>query len=118
MRRMILILNPRGGTSRGSAILEQVRPIFAEAGIELDVQLTSRRAHAAELAENLDLAGCDGLCLIGGGGTIHEAARGLMWGGRPAAVPPGIIPRGDGQSPGPQLGCPPPPESARGGLGC
>src|SRR5258707_14001705 len=113
MRRMILILNPRGGTSRGSAILEQVRPIFAEAGIELDVQLTSRRAHAAELAENLDLAGCEGLCLIGGDGTIHEAACGLMWRERPAAVPLGIIPGGTGNSLAQHLGCLDPREAAR-----
>jgi diacylglycerol kinase (ATP) len=56
----------------------------------------------------LDLSDCSGLCLIGGDGTIHEVANGLLARDAPAAVPVGIIPGGTGNSVVWHLGCPSP----------
>jgi YegS/Rv2252/BmrU family lipid kinase len=101
---MLLIVNPRGGRSRGSAILEDVRPVFAKAGVELDVRLTTHQGHASELAETCDWSSYQGICLIGGDGTVHEAACGLMRRKEPAQLPLGVIPGGTGNSLAQHLG--------------
>ena len=77
-QRLAIIVNPQGGARRGTAILEQVRPIFAAAGMELQVHATTHPGHASEMAESLDLNGFAGLCCIGGDGTNHEVVCGLM----------------------------------------
>jgi YegS/Rv2252/BmrU family lipid kinase len=103
-RRMVLIVNPRGGRRRGLDVLEQVRPKLAAAGIDVDVRVTEHPGHAAGIARSADLTGCDGLCVIGGDGTLHEAVNGLLQ--RPEGVRPpvGIIPGGTGNCVLQQLG--------------
>jgi YegS/Rv2252/BmrU family lipid kinase len=97
-KRFFLVVNPQGGIRQGLSVLEQVRPIFAAAGAVLDVHVSQFPGHVAELARTVDLCGCDGFCLIGGDGTIHEAVNGLLQRGEPAPVPIGIIPGGTGNS--------------------
>jgi len=103
--KLAVILNPRGGSGRGAAILDKVRPVFAAANIELEVHATTHRGHATELAASLELDDCDGLCSIGGDGTNHEVVCGLMRRPSPSAVPLGIIPGGTGNSLAQHLGC-------------
>ena len=112
-QRLAIIVNPKGGSGRGVAILEQVRPVFAAAGMDLEVHVTTHRGHASELATTLDLKGCAGLCSIGGDGTNHEVACGLMRRAHPAEVPLGIIPGGTGNSLAQHLGCLDPLEAAK-----
>jgi YegS/Rv2252/BmrU family lipid kinase len=104
-RRLAIIVNPRGGTRRGAAILEQIRPVFAAAGVELEVHATTHAGHARELAQKLDLSGLAGLCSLGGDGTNHEVVSGLMQRPNPSEVPLGIIPGGTGNSLAQHLGC-------------
>ena len=104
-KRLAVIVNPKGGSGRGASILEQVRPAFTAAGMELEVYATSHSGHASELAAKLDLSGCIGLCSIGGDGTNHEVVCGLMQRKDPAAVPLGIIPAGTGNSLAEHLDC-------------
>ncbi|MGI8978818.1 MAG: diacylglycerol/lipid kinase family protein [Pirellulaceae bacterium] len=112
-QRLAIIVNPKGGAGRGMAILEQVRPVFVAAGMELKVHTTTHRGHASELAERLDLAGYAGLCCIGGDGTNHEVVCGLMQRAHPAEVPLGIIPGGTGNSMAENLNCLDPVTAAR-----
>ncbi len=104
-QRLVIIVNPQGGTGRGAAILEQVRPLFTAAGMELQVHTTTGRGHASQIAETLDLSGCVGLCSIGGDGTNHEVVCGLMRRANPAEIPLGIIPGGTGNSLAQHLDC-------------
>ena len=97
-KRYIVVVNPKGGTRRGLDALERVKPIFAAAQAELRTEVTSHAGHAAELASALDLSRCDGLCLIGGDGTLHEVVNGLMTRKAPASAPLGIIPAGTGNT--------------------
>ncbi len=105
IRRLLVVVNPRGGTRRGLAVLELVQPTFAAAGIELDVRVTQRPGDAREMARTLDLTSVDGLCAIGGDGTVHEVADGLMQRGEPISVPLGIIPAGTGNTLAQHLQC-------------
>ena len=104
-QRLAIIVNPQGGAGRGTAILEQVRPVFAAAGMELEVHTTAGRGHASEIAATLDLRGCTGVCSIGGDGTNHEVVCGLMRRAHPDEVPLGIIPSGTGNSLAQHLNC-------------
>jgi YegS/Rv2252/BmrU family lipid kinase len=93
-----VLVNPHGGTGSGRKILERIKPVFAAASKQLEVHVTERAGHAAELANKLDLSRCEGLCLIGGDGTIHEVINGLMTRDSPTTVPLGIIPGGTGNT--------------------
>lgn len=102
-KRYIAIVNPRGGTRRGLAILESVKAVFD--GAELDIQTTAHSGHARELAQNLPLEPCDGLIVIGGDGSLHEVVNGLMRRANPSLVPIGLIPGGTGNTVAEHLGC-------------
>ena len=97
-RRFVLVVNPLGGRGKGPDVVELVRPLFAEAGCELDVRVTGRPGHAAEIAETIDLVDCDGLCAVGGDGTVHQVASGLMRREEGRRTPLGVIPAGSGNS--------------------
>ncbi len=112
-KRMLLIVNPRSGKRRGLAILEQVKPVFAAAQVELDVRVTKQSGHARQIARKFDLAAYDGLCLIGGDGTVHEAVSGLIERDEPTSIPLGIIPCGTGNDVAQQFGVNSPLDSAR-----
>jgi diacylglycerol kinase (ATP) len=92
----MVVLNPHGGTRRSGAILDEVRPVFEDAGAELVVHRTTHARHATELAGSLDLSDCAGLCVIGGDGTLSETVDGLMTRAEPDGVPLGVIPGGTG----------------------
>ncbi len=112
-KRFLLIVNPRSGKRRGLAVLEQVKPVFAAADVELDVRITEQSGHARQVARDCSLAGYDGLCLIGGDGTVHEVVSGLIERGESASIPLGLIPAGTGNDVAKQLGVSSPFEAAR-----
>lgn len=110
---MMLIVNPFGGTRRGLAILDQVKPAFSEAGIEVDVFATERAGDARQIARSLPFDRYGSLCVVGGDGTVHEVASGLVERGQSAAIPLGIIPAGTGNDVARQFGITGPLDAAR-----
>jgi YegS/Rv2252/BmrU family lipid kinase len=112
-RHYKFLINPHGGTGSGMKIWDAIKPIFAATNRELQVHVTERAGHAAELANTLDLSRCEGLCLIGGDGTIHEVINGLMTRDSPTTVPLGIIPGGTGNTILQHFGCNDPIEAAK-----
>jgi len=113
IQHLTIIVNPRGGTKRGLSVLDRVKPIFRDAGIELEIRATQHRGHASEIAQSLDINTTDGICVIGGDGTVHEVADSLMQRGEPIPVPLGIIPAGTGNTLAEHLKCKDPVEAAR-----
>ena len=97
-KRFAVVVNPRGGLRQGHSVLDLVTPIFTESGAAVDVHVTQHRGHAVEIAKSLELKRYDGLCVIGGDGTIHEVVNGLMQRGEPITIPLGIIPAGTGNT--------------------
>lgn len=97
-RRFLVVVNPRGGTGRGAAVLDLARRLLEAAGARLDVRLTERPGHARQIACEADLSLYDAICVIGGDGTIHETADGLLARGDGARPPLGLIPAGSGNS--------------------
>lgn len=112
-QRLAVIVNPHGGRKRGLKVLNQVKPVLSANGTVLDINITQHAGHAGEMAKYLELDRYDGICVIGGDGTIHEVADGLMQRGEPVSVPLGIIPAGSGNTMHQHLQCDNPLEAAR-----
>ncbi len=73
----LVIVNPRSqGGKTGRIAGELVRVLSARIG-EVEVRTTERPRHATELAEHAALEGRDLVVVVGGDGSINEAANGL-----------------------------------------
>src|SRR4051812_21028506 len=96
-KRYLLIANPSSGIASREN-LAAVRGLFAAQHAELEVVCTKRSCHATELGRDCDLTGYDGVCVLGGDGTIHELIAGLMERLSPLEIPLGLLPGGTGNS--------------------
>src|SRR5579884_3244241 len=86
-----------------SAVTPRVRVVIAEALAarhDLEVVLTAARGHATELAAEAAADGRDAVVVLGGDGTLNEAANGLA--GTARSTPPASSsrPSGSGTSGG------------------
>jgi YegS/Rv2252/BmrU family lipid kinase len=112
-KRFVVVVNPRAGRGRGLAVLDRVRPAFAAARASLDIRIAAQLGDITEIVRTLGTDPLDGLCVVGGDGTLHEAVAGLV-AREPSHRPPlGIIPAGTGNSVGQHLGCLDPSEAVR-----
>ena len=95
MRRLTAILNPQADRGRTAQLADALQQTLA-GRVELQLLKTTRRGEAVELAQQAGGTGCDGVVAIGGDGTVHEVANGLL--ALPASERPplGIIPAGSG----------------------
>jgi len=98
MSKYYLIVNPHGGTKKGLAILEKVKPVFKEAGAELEIKETRYAGHARIMANTLDFKDYDGFCVVGGDGTMHEVVNGMLSREDGKKIPIGLITAGTGNS--------------------
>lgn len=93
--KVSLIHNPVSGGARGGVLLRRVEELLARECIHVVPVATERPGHAAELARLL-ADGADRLLVLGGDGTLSEAANGVL------ALPPerrpvlGFLPGGTG----------------------
>jgi diacylglycerol kinase family enzyme len=74
--RALLVVNPRATTTS-----ERSRDVLVRAlrsAVELTVEYTTRRGHAATLARTAAESGVDVVVTLGGDGTVNEAVNGLM----------------------------------------
>ncbi len=77
-KRIKVLVNPAGGQGRAVRLFTRdIKPIFVAAQCEIDVEQTGHRGHAAELAENLDIAAYDVVACCSGDGLPHEVFNGL-----------------------------------------
>jgi YegS/Rv2252/BmrU family lipid kinase len=92
----LLLLNPAAGHGHAGRVLAETRAAATEAWGAVDVAETRAPGDAVGLAEAAARAGATRVLVIGGDGTVHEAANGIMRlppGARPAL---GVIPAGTG----------------------
>ena len=98
LKNIYLAVNPHGGMEKGRGILELVKPVFHDNGVELNVLETEYHGHAQEMNNTMDFEEVDGFCAIGGDGTFHEVVNGLLTRKDKKQVPIGLIPGGSGNS--------------------
>ena len=98
-RHLQIIINPVSGRGQASQIFDRVRPLFDKSNLTYTVNQTYSAADTKNLVQELDLTKVDGLVIVGGDGTIHDAIAGLMSrkdSRRAIELPLGIIPGGTG----------------------
>jgi YegS/Rv2252/BmrU family lipid kinase len=103
--KLTVIANPIAGRGRVKNAADSVLSAARATGRELDFQWTDGPGHAIELAR-LAKEGADVVCALGGDGTVHEVANGLM----PDPIPMVVIPCGSGDDFAKLVGCPRSPE--------
>ncbi len=86
----ILIYNPRAGRWGIASLVDPVLGELAAAGVEAEAQATRSPGHATELARRAAFLGAPAVYVLGGDGTLREAAAGLL-GARTAL---GVLPGG------------------------
>jgi len=80
--RALLVVNPKATTTTDRSRDVLVRALRSE--VDLHVEYTRRRGHAAALAREAVAARFDVVVTLGGDGTVNEVVNGLL----PAAGPP------------------------------
>jgi len=79
MTRYKIIANPAAGGGAGARAIPKIERLLAELCFDFDVVCTERPWHAAELAKEAALGGCDVVVAAGGDGTANEVLNGLMY---------------------------------------
>ena len=90
--RTFIIVNPAAGQDDPSRLRRLIGGAFAARNAAFDLQTTEHAGHASELALRAAELGYRAVCVVGGDGTLAEAAAGLAGTRTPLA----IIPRGTG----------------------
>ena len=91
MKKLLFIMNPYAGQKKANKVLPEILMLFAEAGYEINISMTTGPGNATKLAAErggrADLVVC-----CGGDGTLNETITGLLKAG--LDVPVGYIPSG------------------------
>ncbi|MFS8637148.1 MAG: diacylglycerol kinase family lipid kinase [Gemmatimonadota bacterium] len=88
--RTLVILNPKAGQDDPARLRRMIGGAFAARCAPFDLVETCGAGHAIELARTGARLGYRAVCVVGGDGTLAEAATGLAG----TNVPLGLIPRG------------------------
>ena len=91
-----LIINPAASGGRGRQAALEILELLDARSVRYDARYTDSPGHAAVLAaESLD-AKLGGILVVGGDGTMHEVAGGLLGSGREPLPPVALFPVGTG----------------------
>lgn len=95
---LVVIANPRAGRGRVAAALGHVEGVLQASGLEYRVVLTTGPGHATRTARDALSGGERFLVAMGGDGTVHEVANGMLRDGRPAVADAvlGVVAAGSG----------------------
>lgn len=88
-------MNPAAGHGRSAHFREEVLEAARRHWGEVTLELTARTGHATELARAHG-GGMERVIAVGGDGTVHEVANGLLTAGRDVIPALGVVPVGTG----------------------
>ncbi len=89
-----VILNPAAGRGAARRALDPVCRAFRAQGWAVDAVETARPGHGTELAAQAATNGARHVIAVGGDGTVHEVANGLLAARAPTTL--GVVPIGSG----------------------
>jgi diacylglycerol kinase (ATP) len=96
--KILLIYNPKAGHKSGEKRLPQVKQLFTEQDIEIDLQQTEYAGHGTELVRQTDFDKYDGIVVAGGDGMAFELINGYFRNPSEKRIPIGILPIGTGNA--------------------
>ena len=91
-----VIVNPVAGAKSTRRIWPKINRLLKHVGLSFDFEYTEGVGHAIQLARD---AACDGyryVVAVGGDGTVHEVANGILCSGGASTATMGIISTGTG----------------------
>ena len=97
-KRLLFLVNPSAGRGRGEIKFIKAKNQLKEHSIDADMFISEGHGEIRKFICDEDLKSFDGICTIGGDGTIHEAIDGLMRSGKSKYLPLGVFPGGSGNS--------------------
>jgi diacylglycerol kinase (ATP) len=89
-----VILNPASGAGKTLKLVPRVLKVLNAQGRPFDLHLTSRPGEGTDAARKYAENGAAVVIAVGGDGTIHEVANGLL--ASRCDVPLGLVPSGHG----------------------
>ncbi len=89
--KMLLIVNPKAGMTKGKTAFFDIVQIFCKAGYEVTCAITQHKGHATTLVKEAE-GRFDLIVCCGGDGTLNEVATGIME--LENKIPIGYIPAG------------------------
>jgi diacylglycerol kinase (ATP) len=111
MLPMLVICNLQAGRGRARALWPEVEAGLRAAGVEFDLAVTQAPREAERLARD-SVSRYRAVAAVGGDGTVHEVANGLMQAAQGApTLPLAVVPLGSGDDFAKVI----PPEAAPGG---
>lgn len=75
---VLVVLNPASSNGRAARLRGRIEEILNDLEISFDLQLTRGPGHASELARRAAAGGVEVVVAVGGDGTVHEVAGGLL----------------------------------------
>ncbi|CAH8275847.1 unnamed protein product [Arabidopsis lyrata] len=99
-KKLLVFVNPFGGKKSARKIFqEEVKPLFEDANIQLEIQETKYQLHAKEIVRSMDVSKYDGIVCVSGDGILVEVVNGLLeradW-KTALKLPIGMVPAGSG----------------------
>src|SRR2546426_3754773 len=91
-----VVLNPAAGRGAAARALDPIAREFHRQGWSVDVERTEGPGHGAELAARAVQAGAQRIVAVGGDGTVHDVANGVLRHGSGGEVALGVVPIGTG----------------------
>lgn len=95
-RHIDIVLNPAAGNGAGRRVRAELERALHARGVGFAVHETARPGHATELAAGCARDGCAIVAAVGGDGTVHEVANGLLRSGGAHMPALGVVPVGTG----------------------
>lgn len=94
----LIVLNPNSQGGKTGKCADELQGVIQRYVGDADMSFTERPRHAVEIAEQAARDGRDSIIAVGGDGTIHEVANGLMQARADGVAPPplGIVGQGTG----------------------
>ncbi|MED5052146.1 lipid kinase [Anoxybacillus sp. UARK-01] len=86
------VVNKISGNGKGLKVWKKVEKLLQEKQVNYQVRFTERPKHAVEIVKEFSSKACNAVVAVGGDGTIHDVANGLIH----SNIPLGIIPAGSG----------------------
>lgn len=101
MRKVLILLNPKSGSGKARETFQKyVAPVFTEAEVPYELQVTKYANFAREFARRCTIHEWRSIVVVGGDGIYYEVINGLFeradWEHAVQAIPIGIIPCGSG----------------------
>ena len=98
IEKIHFVSNPNAGNGAPSKIFHQIEEELVRNNVEYTVFKSQGEKDIFNHVMSDEIPECDVICAMGGDGTIHETANGLMQSGKASDLPLSVIPSGTGNA--------------------